>query len=223
MKKKALFYTFFLWVFFQYKFAAAQEENYQPTQIIEPLDNKKSSEKGEKPKTAREDVKSAAELKKERLNRLRVGLGNFGLQFGAFTYINVTPTVGYMVIKDRLELGAGPILIYERIRYSSSTVLSFFVYGSDIYAKGYIYKGLNLEARYDFVNKPSNFYYDRRVNVHHLLLGAGYAAPIGKIGVFNASLLFNVLNNKESIYRGTFGNFPMILNLGFGFGLGGKN
>lgn len=223
MKKNALFYTFFLLVFFQCKFAAAQEENYQPTQIVEPLDNSKPVPKTEKSKPGPNDPKTAAELKKERLNRLRIGLGNFGLQFGTFTYVNFTPTVGYMVIKDRLELGAGPILIYERIRYSSSTVLSFFVYGSDIYAKGYIYKGLNLEARYDLVNKPSNYYYDRRVNAHHLLLGAGYAAPLGKVGVFYASLLFNVINSKESIYRGTFGNFPMMLNLGFGFGAGGKD
>jgi len=72
------------------------------------------------------------------------------------------------------------------------------------------------------VNKPSYADLDKRINVHHLLLGGGYAAPIGKIGVFNIAVLFNVLNNSESIYRGTFGDFPMLLNMGFAFGLGGK-
>ena len=115
-------------------------------------------------------------------------------------------------IKDRLEVGAGPILIYQRIRYSPVYAESFFVYGADIYARGYVYKGAFLEARYDLVNKPSYDNASRRLNVSHLLLGAGYAQKMGKIGYFNASLLFNVLNNRESIYRGTFGNFPPALS-----------
>ena len=127
-----------------------------------------------------------------------------------------------MVIKNRLELGGGPILIYQHIRYSSTYKQSYFVYGADIYARGYVFKGAYLGASYDLVNKPSYYDLNQRLNVHHLLLGAGYAANMGGIGTFNASLMFNVLNNKESIYRGTFGNFPMILNIGFGFGLGGK-
>ena len=128
-----------------------------------------------------------------------------------------------MVIKNRLELGAGPIFIYQRVRNSSYGAVSFFVYGTDVYARGFLYKGLYLEARYDAINKSSYYYLNRRLWVHHLLLGAGYAAPIGKIGVINASVLYNVLNNRESVYRGTFSDkVPLIVNIGFGFGIGGK-
>lgn len=204
---------------------SAQEETYeQPIRIIDTLsdNNNTSNQKEKKDGTKKNDAKTAIEKRKEKLDRIRVGLGNFGLQFGTYTYIQATPTIGYMVIKDRLELGGGPILIYQRIRYTNNYAESFFVYGLDIYARGYVYKGAYLEARYDLVNKPSYFDANKRLNVNHLLIGAGYTQKLGKIGYFNGSLLFNVLNNDESIYRGTFGNFPMILNLGFSFGLGGK-
>jgi hypothetical protein len=208
---------------FTTKHLKAQEEIYdQPVQIIDTLNNNNQPEKEERRKTEKETAKDDIDKRKERLNRIRVGLGNFGLQFGTYTFIQATPTIGYMVIKNRLELGGGPILIYQSIRYSSGFRESYFVYGSDIYARGFIYKGIYLGASYDLVNKPSYFDLNKRLNVHHLLLGAGYSANLGEIGSFNASLMFNVLNNTESIYRGTFGNFPMILNVGFGFGLGGR-
>lgn len=209
--------------FFNHTSLFAQEEIYQPVQISEPLENTEQKTKEEKSKQpADEDAQTALEKKQEKLQRLRIG-GNFGLQFGNYTYVNVSPTFGYMVVDNRLELGGGPIMIYQRFRFSSTDAFSFFVYGSDIYARGFLYKGLYLESRYDLVSKPSYFDLDKRIIVHHLLLGAGYAAPIGKIGVFNLSILYNVLNNDESIYRGTFSDkVPIIFNMGFGFGIGGR-
>lgn len=204
----------------------AQEEIYdQPIIIKDTLENtnrNKNEKSSEKIELQKDDAKTEQEKKKDRLNRIRVGLGNFSFQFGTYTYIQATPTVGYMVIDKRLELGGGPILIYQSIKYNSNYRQSYFVYGSDIYARGYLYKGIYLGASYDLVNKPSYYDLNKRLNVHHLLLGAGYSATVGGIASINASLMFNVLNNNESIYRGTFGNFPMILNIGFGFGLGGK-
>lgn len=225
MQKKFIQFFLFFLVCFASKNLCAQEEIYdQPVKIIDTLNNKDEPVENEKikDKSQKDDAKTEIDKKKEMLNRIRVGLGNFGLQFGAFTFVQATPTIGFMAIKERLEVGAGPILIYQRIRYSNTYSESFFVYGADIYARGFVYKGAFLEARYDLVNKPSYFDANKRLNVNHLLLGVGYAQTIGKIGSFNTSLLFNVLKNEESIYRGTFGNFPLILNLGFAFGLGGK-
>ena len=213
---------FFYLFFFASQKLFAQEEIYEPVQITDTLQHSTSSAKAEKTIPRKEDPKSEIQKKKERLQRLRFG-GTIGFQFGTFTYINISPTVGYMVIPKRLEIGGGPIFIYERYKFSSVDKISFFVYGPDIYTRGYLYKGLYLEARYDVVNKTSYYDLSRKLWVHHLLLGAGYAAPIGKVGFFNISMLFNVLNNKESIYKGTFGNFPLLLVLGFGFGIGGKN
>ena len=62
-----------------------------------------------------------------------------------------------------------------------------------------------------------------RINVDALLLGGGYNQPIGNAGNFYISALVDALNNDESIYTGTFGSFPLILRVGFGFGFGGGN
>ncbi len=203
----------------------AQEEIYEPAQVIEsPVSTAESTsaKKLVKDKVVENtDAQSSVAKRKERLQRIRIG-PNIGLQFGTFTYINISPTVGYMVIRKRLELGGGPIFIYQRYKFSTADVFSFFVYGVDIYARGYLWKGLYLESRYDVVNKPSYEDFSRRIFVNHLLLGLGYSTAIGKVGSFNISAVYNVLNNRESIYRGTFGNFPLIMNFGFGFGLGGK-
>ncbi len=219
---KYRFFLFFLLMAFSGFKLMAQEEVYEkPMEIIDTLGSGSDTPGNKKTQKEKEDARTALEKRKDKLNRLRLG-GNFGLQFGNYTYINISPTAGYMAVKDRLELGGGPIFIYQRFRYSNRYSYSFFVYGLDAYARGFLYKGLFLEARYDPVNKPSYYNVDRRLWVHHLLLGAGYAAPVGKIGVINISMLYNVLNNSESIYRGTFSDrVPLILNIGFGFGIGG--
>lgn len=220
-------FIFIISLVFSAQATLAQEEIYdKPLNITDTLNNDENTNEHSAEKTKiknqKSDALTALEKKKEMLNRLRIG-GNFGLQFGNYTYINISPTIGYMVVKNRLELGAGPILIYQRYRYYSNYAVSFFVAGADAYARGFLYKGLYLEARFDPVNKPSYYNINKRIWVQHLLLGAGYAAPIGKIGVFNISLLYNVLNNDESIYRGTFSDkVPLIINMGFGFGVGGK-
>ncbi|HNY56344.1 MAG TPA: hypothetical protein PKI86_11975 [Chitinophagales bacterium] len=222
MKKYRLF-LLFIFVFFSAHSVIAQEEVYEkPAVIIDTLNSDDTKPKDTRTKQQKADALTKEEQRKEKLNRLRLG-GNFGLQFGSYTYVNISPTAGYMVVKDRLELGGGPILIYQRFRFSNFNSFSFFVYGADVYARGFLYKGLYLEARFDPVNKPSYYNINRRIWVQHLLLGAGYAAPIGKIGVFNVSLLYNVLDNDESIYQGTFSDkVPLIVNMGFGFGIGGK-
>lgn len=227
----------FVFIFFANGKLLAQEENYQPIKITDTLNEARSKaeerkeDRVETKKLTKQEEGARTELEKKKalLNRLRVGVGNIGLQFGAVTYVSIAPTIGFVALqdklkKDRLEVGVGPILIYQRIRYDNGYKQSFFVYGADFYAKGFVYKGLSLQARYDLVNKPSNYNLNSRLNVHHLLFGAGYAQAMGKVGYFNVTAMYNVLNNKESIYRGTFSDkFPLILDFGFSFGLGGKD
>lgn len=223
--KKNLPLLIFILLFCFYNQLQAQEEIYDQPIIIkdtlESTNRNRNDNKNEKIEVQK-DVKTEIEKKKEMLNRIRVGLSNFGFQIGTYTTLQGTPTISFMTIPNRLEFGVGAVLAYYRISYASNFSQSFFAYGVDIFARGYVYKGLFLAAQYDLINKPS--YYDayKKVNIHHILLGAGYAQPMGKIGYFNTSLLFNVLNNEESFYRGSFGNFPLIFNIGFTFGLGGK-
>lgn len=207
-----------------FSLSKAQEEIYQPASIQDTVIQGAQPEQPAKTKKQDnkkqiEDAMTKAEKRANILQHLRVG-GNFGLQFGSYTYINISPTLGYVFLKDRLEVGGGPIFIYERFKYSSTLAYNYFVTGMDAYAKGYIFKGLYGMAQFDLINKPSYFNYDTRVNVPHFLIGAGYSVPMGRIGYFNIQALFSVINNNETIYKGTFGNFPLILNMGFSFGMG---
>lgn len=217
---------FLLLIFYCCTSLYAQEEIYDETKIQkrprvqneeeQPQNNSSSS--GKKIKAVDENMEDSTR-KKIDLSKLRIG-GNFGLQIGSYTFINLSPTVGYLFLKDRLEAGAGPILIFQSIRYSNSFRQRSFVYGSSLYARGYVWRGVFAQAQYDFVNKDSYFVLNNRVNVHHLLIGAGYAQQIGNAGAFFVSLMYDVINNDESIYQGTFGRIPLMLNMGFGFGIG---
>lgn len=205
----------------------AQEEIYQPTTIRDtviatensstPDDNVKKKEQSTDKKVQDEDARTKEEKKLDRMRHLRFG-GNFGLQFGSYTYINISPTVGYLYLKDRLETGGGPIFIYERYRFSNTVSYNFFVTGMNVYTRGYIFRGLYAMAQFDLINKPSYVTYNKRVTVPHFLIGAGYSVPMGKVGFFNIQAMFSVINNSETIYRGTFGNFPLLLTMGFSFG-----
>ncbi|MFN8283240.1 MAG: hypothetical protein U0U67_08480 [Chitinophagales bacterium] len=210
----------------------AQEENYQSIKVTDTLNevrdryDERKEERAEIKKLSKqeESARTAMEKKKEMLNRFRIGINDISIQIGAITTLSMSATVGYMVVKNRLELGAGPLFLYQRVKYTNGYTESNFVYGGAFYARGFLYKGINLEARYVLANRPSYYDASQRVNVNHLLLGAGYVQPIAKIAYFNVSALFNVINSKQSLYQGTFSsNFPLIINLGFSFSLGGKD
>jgi hypothetical protein len=207
----------------------AQEENYEQTQIKSSPALNDTMPTPESASADREEKEKPVSNKKFDPSKLRIGLSNFGFQIGSyynynFIFLQATPTVGYIFLKDRLELGTGPIFIYQRYKdVYSQEKFNLFTGGASFYTRGYIWKGLFAQVQYDFVNKPSIYDFNRRVNVNHLLLGAGYSTPIGNAGSFFISAMFNVINSDESIYRGTFGDFPLILNIGFGLGVGGRN
>jgi hypothetical protein len=205
----------------------AQEENYDmpkpkaPVYLDTDEELPNSAPQTNKKSNTSNSATDSVPPRKFNPSKLRIG-GNFGLQFGNYTYVNISPTVGYLFLKDRMEAGAGPVFMYQSFRDPYSNYKeSYALYGGDLYARGYIWKGIFAQAQYDLINKES-YYDEKRLNVHHLLVGGGYSTPIGGAGSFYVSLLYNVLNNDESVYQGTFGDFPLIMNIGFGIGIGGR-
>lgn len=166
--------------------------------------------------------------------KARMG-GNLSLAFGSGqVFIDASPTFGYRV-HERIEVGAGykifyfkddNVLLVDRNGFVvGSYAYNDFIHGPLAYSRVYVWEGVHVHAQYEMANKqpfdvnnPND-----RINVHHLLLGAGYSSSIGKAGQINLSLLYNVLDQKESIYQfGTFGSIPLFLNISFGFGIGGR-
>jgi hypothetical protein len=158
-------------------------------------------------------------------DRLFVG-GNFGLSFGNYTFINVSPQLGYRFNRF-LAAGAGVNLQYVGIKqkYSNGDLYSKTsqgVAGLNLFGRVYPIQQFMLqvqpEANYVF-GKQRNYFTDRideiRVKeiVPSLLAGGGLVLPSGR-GAFIASLFYDVLQKESSPY----GNRP-IINFTYNIGL----
>lgn len=125
-----------------------------------------------------EDVDSFEGLKEEKkkadLSRIRIG-GDFGLGFGNnAVFAEISPIVGYQVIRDRLELGPG--LIYQHESRAKTYAVNNI--GGQAYIRGYLWEGLFLQVDGFLVNfnykdiannRKANFTYGNG------FVGAGYA------------------------------------------------
>ncbi|MCP4120962.1 MAG: hypothetical protein GY751_04350 [Bacteroidetes bacterium] len=190
---------------------------------------------GEKEKTPRRATTPTDEFEYDSENdgkkwdwtKARIG-GNLGLAFhSGGLLVDASPTFGYKVHK-MVELGAGMKIFYYKDEvgyYDGLLYRSYsykdFIYGPIAYGRFNVWEGVFVMAQYEMANKET-YQWDSndRVNAHHLLLGGGYSSPIGNVGQVNISLLYNVIDSDESIYQfGTFGNFPLFLNVSMGFGI----
>jgi hypothetical protein len=170
-------------------------------------------------------------------SKARIG-GNFALAFSSGAIlVDATPTFGYKV-HNMVEVGGGYKIFYYKddaipLVDGNGFIVGFvdykdFIHGPIGYGRFNVWQGVFLMGQYEMANKepyyvdindPTSF---NRINVHHLLLGGGYSSPIGSAGQINISLLYNVLDQRESIYQfGTFGDFPLLLNISVGFGISG--
>lgn len=151
-------------------------------------------------------------------DRIFVG-GNFGLTFGTITNIEIAPTFGYM-LKPNWSAGVGIRYSYYQDNYYNPPYKTN-IYGGLLFSRFVVYKGLFLEANFEGNNfdvykydPVTELYYPERDWIPSLLLGGGYAQPMGANSAFFISVLYDVLQNKYSPYQGV-----PIIRAGFGIGL----
>jgi len=149
--------------------------------------------------------------------------GNFGLSFGTYTFINVTPQVGYQ-LSNYFAVGTGINFIYSSTKYYQGTPAEYKseygAVGLNIFGRFYPIQYIMLHAQPELnyvwgkqtysdgsasSKLPSRF-------VPSLLLGGGVIIPAGR-GALVASLLYDVIQDYESPYYG----FP-VFGLGFNIG-----
>jgi len=139
--------------------------------------------------------------------------GNFGLSFGDFTFINVSPQVGYR-LSEKFSVGAQINFIYQS---------SKITYAPNIYDKSeYAYVGLGIFGRFNPVRflllnvqpemnyiwgktkyvSVNNTYENKQQGkfVPSLLVGAGAAIPTGGRGALIAMIQYDVVQNDLSPY-----------------------
>ncbi len=133
--------------------------------------------------------------------------GNLGLTFGSYTFINVSPQVGYHVSKN-FDLGLGPnfqyvsqkLYDYNGVEDSKQTLV---VYGANLFTRFYPFKQGFIQVqpeynwisgKYKYYNAPS-FNYSYKTGAPSLLLGIG-----ANLNGLLISLMYDVVQDKNSPY-----------------------
>lgn len=143
--------------------------------------------------------------------------GGFGLSFGRYTYVNLSPQIGYRFSR-LVSAGVGLNLRYLSVKEKN-------LYGEDYYKTSEGITGLNLFGRFyplkdffvqvqpemnyrfgsttyyrDIYNQPTNQTFKNNAEIiPSLLAGGGYSAPAGK-GRFLLMVLYDVLQRPTSPY-----------------------
>lgn len=158
---------------------------------------------------AQREVDEGAESFKE---RLYFG-GNFNLQFGTVTFIDVSPLLGYMVTNS-FSVGTGvtyQYLSYRHLNYNTN------IYGGRVFARQNI--GQQFFAHTEF--ETLNVEYSRFISptdrqwvrewVPGLFVGGGLFQPLGRRGGINLMGLYNLTYVRgKSPYAS-----PFVIRAGF--------
>lgn len=148
-------------------------------------------------------------------DRIRLG-GNFGLQFGNITFVDVSPLVLYRAT-ERLQLGVG--VTYQYIRFNFPTLRSSSgnsIYGGRVFTRYFLFPGIFAQAEYEML---STRYYDqlsgeiRRALVPAGFIGGGYSQAAGGRAAINVTILYNLLYEQYK-FRSVYAS-PWVFRVGF--------
>ena len=152
--------------------------------------------------------------------------GNFGLSFGDYTFINLSPQLGYR-FNDFFAAGFGinGQYVSDRRRVGSTTVARFTrgIVGLNTFGRAYPFRFLMLQVqpeanylfgkdRYYTGNMPGTYNFGAEI-VPSLLLGGGAVLQQGR-GALIISAMYDVLQKRNSPY----GSRP-VYNIGYNIGL----
>lgn len=145
--------------------------------------------------------------------------GGLGLSFGTVTAVQIDPLVGYKVDEaGRFSVGLGGSYWYFRDTRFAQPV-DFMAYGYRTFSRYRFIEQAFVHAEFLHMNVEGNrmlpFSEQRpRIWVPHLLVGGGYVQSMGGNGSLYLQVLFDVLQDPNSIYA----NQGPILGGGFGIG-----
>ncbi len=156
---------------------------------------------------------SLAQSKKEEPPPLRERMffgGNFGLQFGTITDIQVSPVVGLWVL-PRIAVAAGP-----DYRFYKDTFDRTNIYGAKGYVQFVVFRDINsflplgihtsifLHLEDEWLSLESSFwqnpYLSGRFNINTVLAGAGISQQLGRRSSLNIMGLWALNDSGYEIY-----------------------
>jgi hypothetical protein len=144
--------------------------------------------------------------------RLIVG-GNLGMQFGRYTFVDISPLVGYR-LTNQFIVGLGATYIYYSVD-DAFFKYNTHIFGGRTFAKYYLFENLFAHVEYELLNMEvvdDLTYQLVRTNIPSLFIGGGYRQMIGGRSAFELLLLYNVMEERNSPYQNP------IVRAGFIFG-----
>lgn len=132
--------------------------------------------------------------------------GGIGLSFGTVTAIQLDPLVGVHLDQNRkLSAGLGGSYWYYRdSRWTPPIEMN--AYGYRVFSRYRVIEQAFLHAEFLHLNAQriiGNFdQRQQRIWVPHLLVGAGYVQPLGSGSSIYFQVLFDVLQDPNSVYAG---------------------
>ena len=142
--------------------------------------------------------------------------GNFSLQYGSLTYIDISPLAGVM-ITEKFSTGLGATYQYQNFRRANS---SSSVYGGRIFGRYNVIDNFFAHTEVESLNTAylvpgATPDLDRLTRdwVTGIFVGGRYFTPFGSRGGANITLLYNLTyDNRRSPY-----NEPYVIRVGFVF------
>lgn len=135
--------------------------------------------------------------------------GNIGLQFGYYSYVNISPVVGYR-ISERFNAGVGITYIYMS---AGPNVAHLF--GGKMFGQGMIWNGIFGHLEYEIINYPNILVTGGlgRNNANAIFIGPGYQQNFGRRSFSQIMLLYNVIYDRNNSPYST----PFAFRVMFGF------
>jgi len=141
--------------------------------------------------------------------------GNFWMQFGNVTYIDVSPMVGYRFTD---KFSAGPGIVYQYYKDKRfSPAYETNTYGGRLFARHTVFQQFFVQAQYESLStEVPNYvsqveYYLVREWVQGAFIGGGIAQPLGRKGAIIISGMYNFLYDE---YRSPYPS-AWVFNVGF--------
>lgn len=135
--------------------------------------------------------------------------GNIGLQFGYYSYVNISPVAGYR-ISERFNAGLGITYIYMS---AGPNVAHLF--GGKVFGQGMIWNGIFGHLEYEIINYPNTLITGGlgRNNANAIFIGPGYQQNFGRRSFSQIMLLYNVIYDRNNSPYST----PFAFRVMFGF------
>ncbi|MFM2206874.1 MAG: hypothetical protein RL213_849 [Bacteroidota bacterium] len=137
--------------------------------------------------------------------------GNFGLQFGTQTVIDINPICGYR-LTPKFSAGIGVKYLYYRYK-DRYQMYETDIYGGSVFGRYEVTQSIFAYSEYELINLAVFDPYERRIDIGSMFVGGGYSQRLGGRSSIYLMVLFNLNESSYSPYDNP------VFRMGVGIGI----